>query len=103
MYEVAANQARKIVFKPSSKIEEILQNVAHILSTPKTDVCYFNEFSVDWSLLDRPINEVEGILSASIIKAISKYEPRFRIQTIEYKGDPINGIIQPIVKGLIDD
>lgn len=99
-YEVTTGN--KVNFAPSSTVEEILQNVGSTLSTIMTEVRYMNDFAVDGIILDMPLNQVQGKLSAIIIRAIKKYEPRFEVQKISFKGDPQNGQIQPVVKGIIN-
>lgn len=99
-YEVV--KINKVNFAPESIIEEVLQNVGSTLSTVMTEARYMNDFAVDGVVLDMPLNQVQGKLSAFIIRAIEAYEPRFKVKNISFKGDPQNGQIQPVVKGVIN-
>lgn len=101
MYEIDTNKI-VIDLNPDNVITEILQNVRMCVSNVLTEVRYFNEFSIDGSLLDQPLNTVQGKLSANIIKAIKYGEPRFQVKTITFTGDPLNGQIKPIIRGEIN-
>ena len=101
MYEIDTTQ-NYIIFAPANVVEEVLQNVRMILATIMTEVRYFNEFALDGSLLDKPLNLVQGQLTANAIRAIQKYETRFDVQEITFKGDPASGQIKPIIRGTIN-
>ncbi len=91
-----------INFAPSSVVEEVMQNVRTILTTIFTEVRYLNEFALHGDVLDMPLEEVRGILTSYVIKAIKKYEKRFEVETVDFKADSMNGKIKPIVRGTIN-
>ena len=101
MYEIDMNR-NYIDLHPETVVEEVLQNVRMILSTIMTEARYFNEFSLDGSLLDKPLNMVQGQITANAIRAIKKYEKRFEVREVVFTGDPANGQIKPIIKGTIN-
>ncbi len=86
-YDVLFTGHEEINFYPADSYEEVLQNVITILSTPKYSVPMFREFGIGHSMLDDAINISRAKLSAEIIQAIRKYEPRAKISRIDFSGD----------------
>ena len=70
-------------------IEDVLQCVRLILSTPKGSVPLDRDFGVDWSIVDRPAGEVSQTLKAYIASQIQKYEPRVKIKKVELSGEEL--------------
>lgn len=85
-YEVLISPA-VINFSPSSELEEILQNVRIICSTPKYSVPMDRELGVDADFLDQPMNTVGAKYKAEIIQAVRRFEPRARVTRIEFYRD----------------
>ena len=61
MYEIDMNR-NYIDLHPETVVEEVLQNVRMILSTIMTEARYFNEFSLDGSLLDEQLRNTRNDL-----------------------------------------
>ncbi len=68
-------------------VEEILQNVAVILSTPKGSVPLDREFGVSWMFVDSPTPRALAELRAEILSALERYEPRVRVLEISFTAD----------------
>ena len=70
MYEVTAE------LKPLNMLargeEEILQNIAMILTTSKGSVPLDRNFGIDMSALDLPLEMAQNICTAQIIEAIDR-------------------------------
>lgn len=60
-------------------IDEVLQNVATILTTPKGTVPLRRDWFIDYSLLDKPMPQAQAQLAQQIFAALRKHEPRARI------------------------
>ncbi len=87
-------------FKPVTVVAEILQNVRTILSTRKGSVPLDRDFGISWEYLDRPIDVAQMLMRSEIIDAVSKYEPRARVESVEFEAsteDVMDGILRPTV------
>lgn len=83
-------------------IDEILQNVRMILSTPKGSVPLNRQFGIDMSSLDKPIEIIENVFTAAIIEAIQASEPRVLVEKVSYYNDHQTGKVIPKVRIKID-
>lgn len=97
IYEVTAGLP-VVNFAPSTLVEEVLQNVAAIISTKRYTVPMDREFGVEFSFLDDPMPVAQARASAEIISAIQQHEPRCRVLSVSYDGDAQEGILRPRVK-----
>lgn len=77
--------------------KEVLQNCRMILTTIKFSCPLDRDFAIDPNL-DGPINITQAKLTAQIVAAIKKYEPRARVKQVTYKGDGLGGKLKPVVK-----
>lgn len=83
-------------------VEEILQNVAFILATSIMSCPLDREFG--WNTgLDDPINIRKAKIVYEITEAISKFEPRAIIESVEVTGDGLQGKLTPRVKVRINE
>ena len=99
MYRVTLD-INEVNMMPSTELEEILQNVKTILATVKGTVPLDREFGVDHKILDLPISVVKAKLSAAIVTAINKQEPRVRVKKIIYDNSEVetmDGTLKPCV------
>lgn len=83
MYTVIAD-LKEINIKPKTEEEEVLQNVKTILATVKGTVPLDREFGVDGKVMDLPISVVQAKITAAIVKAINRFEPRARVKKVTY-------------------
>jgi hypothetical protein len=81
---------------------EVLQNVRMILATPQFSCPLDRDFGWDPNV-DAPINLVQAKLTARIVAAIRRYEPRAQVVQVTFQGDGQQGVLKPIVKVRIDD
>lgn len=84
-------------------LTEILQNVRTILSTVKGTVPLDREFGVSATYLDAPIPLAQAKLTAEIITAVHRYEPRVQITGVTYIGDGLDGKLAPEVQVKVRD
>ncbi|BBB91062.1 MAG TPA: GPW/gp25 family protein [Methylomusa anaerophila] len=88
----------EIDFAPTTELQEIIQNVRTILTTPIYSVPLDRNFGVNAEMLDLPIPVAQARLSAEIVTAIQKYEPRVEVTEVSFTGDGMDGVLQPTVK-----
>ncbi len=81
-YTITNEDKINISFSPVNEIEEILQNVKTIISTPKWSVPLDRSFGIDMSFLDKPATLVESLVKKEIVIAIANYEPRCRLSEV---------------------
>ncbi|CDX01307.1 GpW/Gp25/anti-adapter protein IraD [Desulfitobacterium hafniense] len=82
--------------------QEVLQNVAFILST-MLDSCPMDR-GFGWNPdLDSPTQAAKARNAARIIQAIQEQEPRATVEEIRFEGDALNGQLKPIVRVSIDE
>ena len=86
--------------------EEIVQNVAVILSTIKGSVPLDRTFGVDPAFLDRPMPVAQALLTADIAREVEKQEPRVKVTSVKFDPDPAgasDGVLKPNVWIVIKD
>ena len=88
----------KISFSPATERDEIVQNVATIISTVRYSVPYDREFGINPEYLDDPSLISRSRLIADIVAKIKKYEPRAKVVSVDFKEDGAEGILKPIVR-----
>lgn len=87
-------------FAPETEIEEILQNVRTILSTPIGTVPLHRDFGISWEHLDKPYPVAKQLMMVEIIEAIEKFEPRAKVESVEFDErveDAMEGLMKPRV------
>lgn len=98
-YEVTG--VRRHIDFGATGVDEILQNVAMILTTPKGSVPLRRDWFIDMGLLDEPMPVAQAKISAEIFAAIRAHEPRARIKgPIRFVQDPddsMDGRLVPAV------
>jgi phage baseplate assembly protein W len=89
---------------PETVYDEILQNVAVLLSTPAMTVPLDRGLGLKQEFLDKPVSLAENMLVAEVMDAVELYEPRAVITDIEFERDEMNGRLVPIVEvSIIND
>jgi len=89
MPTVTLNQA--LNFSPATETEEILQNVRVIVATVRGTAMLRREFGVTGELVDRPLPEARQALTADIIAAVRRWEPRAEVIGVTYTADALDG------------
>lgn len=74
----------KLNLSPENEIEEIIQNINTLLSTPKGSVPLYRDFGLDLSLVDEPLLVAKARISSEIFQLISKYEPRAQVVEVDF-------------------
>lgn len=97
MYEITTGSLASISFGPKSELEEVLQNVRCILSTPRFSVPLDREFGINASYLDKPLETAKAKLAADIVLAVAKYEPRVTVINVLWEADP-DGVLKAKVQ-----
>lgn len=83
-------------------IEEILQNLRLLFSTPAGTVPFDRSFGIDWSIVDKPLQMAKGLLTVEYIEKVKKYEPRAKVKRVTFNCDGSKGILIPrVVIGLV--
>ena len=82
-------------FAPATLIEEITQNVATILLTPKGSVPLDRAFGTSWMFVDRNTPAAESRIVSDVLDALEKYEPRIKIKEITFETNEMTGQIVP--------
>jgi len=85
-----------IDFAPATVVDEILQNVRTIISTPRGTVALHRDFGVDFGAVDAPMAQSQAMLSADLIAAIQRDEPRAVVQSVTWSRTAA-GVLSPTV------
>lgn len=90
----------EIDFAPANETIEILQNVRTILSTRVGTVPLDRLFGLSWEHIDKPYLVAKSLVTVEIFDAIQKYEPRAKVQSVEFEAseqNPMEGLLRPKV------
>lgn len=91
----------EIVLMPETELEEVIQNVKTILMTVKGEVPLDRDFGTDRKILDLPISVVTAKITAAIVEAVNKFEPRARVTRVTYEQtqeETLDGILKPVAE-----
>ena len=102
-YVVKAFSLKKINLAPKTRVEEVLQNVAMILSTPKFSVPLDRGFGMAQRFIDKPIQTAQPILISEVLDAIEEYEPRAEVENVSFVMGDRPGAMIPIAEVNIID
>lgn len=96
-----------IDFAPKDILTEIIQNVRAIISTTQFSVPLDRRFGIDGTAIDLPLPVAMGRISAEVIRAITEYEPRCRVVSVDFEEtittDAEEGRLTPKVSIAIKD
>ena len=93
------SQLNEIKILPENEFEEIMQNVKTILSTVKGTVPLDREFGIDKKILDLPIGIAQAAITAAVVVAVNKFEPRVKVRRVFYSGsNSMEGKLTPSVE-----
>ena len=95
-YTVKAFALEAVNLAPESTLEEILQNVAVIISTPKFSVPL--ERGLSQRFIDKPIPAAQSILISEVMEAISAFEPRAEVENVTFELGDTPGSMIPVVE-----
>lgn len=86
-YIVTANENNKINLAPGTVVEEVLQNVSMVISTPQFTVPLDRGFGLPQRFIDKPLPVAQAILVSEILDAMEKYEPRAEVVNVSFVQD----------------
>ena len=96
-----------IDFTPKDILTEIIQNVRTIISTTQFSVPLDRRFGIDGTVIDLPLPVAMARISAEVIRAITEYEPRCRVMSVDFESteatDAEEGHLLPKVSIAIKD
>ena len=91
-------QIGAVNFAPTSTVEEVIQNVRTILTTTVYSVPLDRTFGINPDMLDLPMPAAQARLTAEIVAAVEKFEPRAAVTEVAFAGDGADGILQPSIR-----
>lgn len=96
--EITGKDTNEFNWHPTTELEEVIQNVRTILTTRRGSVPLDRGFGINTSLIDLPVTVIKSRLTAEVIDAVEKFEPRVRVESVKFLGDSADGVIYPVVK-----
>lgn len=75
----------------------VLQNVYNLLNTYKYEVAYDRLIGLDAGIIDKPMSQVGGLLTAQIIEQVERFEPRAKISDVEILGQGMGDVSIKVV------
>lgn len=90
-FTIIAGNGITVNFSPGSVAEEVYQNVNTVLATPVYSVPLNRAFGANTNMLDLPLPVAQAKLTAEIMQAIQKFEPRVTVTKVQFSVDAING------------
>ena len=91
-------QIGAVNFAPSSTVEEVIQNVRTILTTTVYSVPLDRTFGINPDMLDLPMPAAQARLTAEIVAAVEKIEPRATVTEVTFAGDGADGFLKPSIR-----
>ena len=88
---MTTNNLTEINFAPADEAEEVAQNISMILKTVKGTVPLARNFGISQQLVDLPSKVLQTKLTAEIIQAVKKFEPRAKILSVTFGNQLIEG------------
>lgn len=101
MQLVVSGKPRPLVIAPESLAEEVAQNVAVILATPKGSVPLDRDFGLSFAVVDTPAPRAKALMAVEIVRQVGRYEPRARVLAVDWQEaevDAMDGRLIPLVK-----
>ncbi len=86
----------------ASGVDEILQNVAFILSTFVIPCPLYGDFGFRLDTLP-PFQLAKRRNTARLIESIQRFEPRAVVVDVDYLGDTFIGKLEPVVKVIVNE
>lgn len=102
-YVVKAYQIESINLAPQSTEEEVLQNVAMIISTPQFSVPLDRGFGLSQEFVDKPIPAQKALLVSAVLNAVEQKEPRVTVKSVTFQEGEKPGALIPVVEVSIND
>lgn len=101
---IKAYDLKNINLAPETREEEILQNVAVIISTPKFSVPLDRGLGMAQRFVDKPIQVAQSILISEVLDAVERDEPRVEVLNVTFEMGDTPGALIPVVEvDILDD
>ncbi len=97
-YIVRGDGLTNINISPESTVEEVLQNVAVLISSPKFSVPLDRGLGLAQGFIDKPIQVAQSILISEVIEAVQEYEPRAQIDNVTFELGGRPGALIPVAE-----
>lgn len=78
-------------------VNEVLDNVNVILTTPEGSVPFDRAFGMAIDLLDMPMNEAKSFYVVEAVTKVRKYEPRAIVDHVDFSGNAEGELIPRVV------
>ena len=101
--KVTVSILREINMEPQTETEEIMQNVAVILATPKFSVPLDRGLGLQMTFLDKPVPAARPLAIGEIMDAIEEGEPRVKVREVDFLEDSMMGRLVPVAEVEIID
>lgn len=100
--------ATRVDFFPATIIDEIVQNVYTIISTPEFSVPLYRKFGNQMSYLDSPDEMMKARTISEIMDKVEEFESRVVVEEVKFRGNQLDGRVYPAVtirikEGVIND
>jgi len=89
--------SQKITLAPESIVEEILQNVSMIISTPQYSVPLNRAFGLPYKFLDKPIQVAKAMFVSEIADAVELFEPRAKVIAVIFVQSEEEGVAGKLI------
>ena len=96
LYSINLGERPAINFAPATQREEIIQNVRTIISTIKWQIPLARDIGISGDVIDLPTLQAKARLTQEIIQALKMYEPRVKIERIDFEADITGRLIPKI-------
>lgn len=101
---IKAYDLQNINLAPETREEEIMQNVAVIISTPKFSVPLDRGLGMAQRFVDKPIQVAQSILISEVLDAVERDEPRVEVLNVTFEMGGTPGALIPVVEvDILDD
>jgi hypothetical protein len=97
MNGIDLNNVKLLVNFNAVGVDEILQNIKMLFSTPAGTVPFDRDFGINWDIVNKPIVIAKGLLTVEYIEKVRKYEPRAQVKQVTFEYDSISGSLIPKV------
>jgi len=95
---IAPDEKMKINLAPKNVVEEIIQNLTTLISTPKFSVPLDRNFGLLSRFVDKPTPVAEAMIVSEVLDALEMYEPRVEFKNITFERDEKRGKVIPLLE-----
>ena len=101
--KVTISILQNINMEPQTVEEEIMQNVAVILATPKFSVPLDRGLGMNMNFLDKPVPSAKVLAIGDVMDAIEEGEPRVKVREVDFLEVSMMGRLVPVAEVEIID